>query len=91
MPAAASRSSARGPTPGRTRVASGARNRASRPGGTTVIPPGLRRSEATLQTTFAVDTPSEQERDVAPRTATCTASARRRAPENDVSTMPRSR
>ena len=37
------------------------------PGGTTVIPPGLRRSEATLQTTFDVETPSEQVSDVAAR------------------------
>ena len=35
-----------------SRTGNGARKRASLPGGTTVIPPGLRRSEATLQTTF---------------------------------------
>ena len=55
------------------------------------MPPGFRRSDAILHTTFAVDTPSEQESDVAPRTATCTASASRRAPANDVRTLPRSR
>ena len=76
-PARASRSSARGPTPGRSRVGRGARKRASRPGGTTVIPPGLRRSDATLQTTLDVETPSEHDSDVEPRTAACTASARR--------------
>ena len=48
MPAATSRSSARGPTPGRRRIGNGARNAASRPGRTTVSPPGLRRSEATF-------------------------------------------
>ena len=31
-----------------------------------MIPPGLRRSDATLQTTFDVETPSEHERDVEP-------------------------
>ena len=55
------------------------------------MPPGLRRSDAILQTTFDVETPSEQESDVEPRTATCTAPARRRAPANDSSTLPRSR
>ena len=52
------------------------------PGGTTVIPPGLRRSEATLQTTFEVETPSEHESEVAARTDVCTASATARAPVN---------
>ena len=61
-PAPRSRASARGPTPGRRRTASGARKRASVPGGTTVIPPGLRRSDAILQTTFDVPTPSEHVR-----------------------------
>ncbi len=56
-PAAASRSSARGPTPGSARTGNGARKLASLPGGTTVMPPGLRRSEATLHTTFEVETP----------------------------------
>ena len=41
IPAATSRSSARGPTPGRSRIGNGARNAASRPGRTTVRPPGL--------------------------------------------------
>ena len=61
------------------------------PGGTTVIPPGLRRSEATLQTTFDVETPSEQESEVAARIDVCTASATARAPVNAVTTVPRSR
>ena len=74
-PAPRSRASARGPTPGRRRTASGARNAASVPGGTTVMPPGLRRSEAILQTTFDVPTPSEQVRLVPPRTAVWTADA----------------
>ena len=55
------------------------------------MPPGLRRSEATLQTTFEVETPSEHESEVEPRTATCTASARRRAPANESIAVPRSR
>ena len=68
------------------------RKRASAPGGTTVIPPGLRRSEATLQTTFAVETPSEQDRLVAARTAVCTASAAPRARSKSPPTaLPRSR
>ena len=78
-PAARSLSSARGPTPGRRRTASGARNRASVPGGTTVIPPGLRRSEAILHTTFEVATPSEHVRLVRPRTAVWIAEAIARA------------
>ena len=45
------------------------------PGRTTVSPPGLRRSEATLATTLQVATPSEHVRELAPRTAACTASA----------------
>ena len=81
-PAAASRCSAFGPTPGSARTGNGARKRASLPGGTTVIPPGFRRSEATLQTTFEVETPSEHESDVAARTDVCTASATGRAPRN---------
>ena len=52
MPAATSRASARGPIPGSRRIASGARNAASRPGRTIVSPPGLRRSEAIFATTF---------------------------------------
>ena len=55
------------------------------------MPPGLRRSEATLQTTLEVETPSEQESDVVPLTATWTASASLRAPSNDETTLPRSR
>ena len=42
MPAWASRSALRGPTPGSLRTGSCARNRASSPGRTTVMPPGLR-------------------------------------------------
>ena len=52
IPTATSRSSARGPTPGRRRIGNGARNAASCPGRTTVSPPGLRRSDATFATTF---------------------------------------
>ncbi len=55
------------------------------------MPPGFRRSEATLQTTFDVETPSEQESDVAARTDVCTASATARAPVNAETTDPRSR
>ena len=80
-PAAARRSSARGPTPGSARTANGARKRASVPAGTTVIPPGLRRSDATFATTFVGATPSEQERLVAARTEVWTASATARARE----------
>ena len=69
----------------------GARKTASFPGGTTVIPPGLRRSEATLQTTFEVETPSEHDSDVAARTDVCTASAAARASVNVRTTVPRSR
>ena len=61
IPSRTRRSSARGPTPGRIRIGNGARNAASRPGRTTVSPPGLRRSEATFATTFEVATPSEHE------------------------------
>ena len=70
------------PRAGRPREG-GARERreedASRPAGTTVRPPGLRRSLATFATTLQLATPSEHERLVAARTAACTAS-RRRAP-----------
>ena len=58
-----------GPTPGSLRTASGARYAASRPAGTTVSPPGLRRSLATLATTLQDETPSEQVRPRRPRTA----------------------
>ena len=61
------------------------------PGGTTVMPPGLRRSDATLHTTFDVETPSEQESEVDARTAVRTASATARAPEKSGATVPRSR
>ena len=47
-----------------------------------MIPPGFRRSDATLQTTLDVETPSEHDSDVDPRTAACTASARPLAWEN---------
>ena len=80
------------PDPGEEpRRRAGARKRASRPGGTTVIPPGFRRSDATLQTTLDVETPSEHESDVEPRTAACTASARPLAWEKRSATEPRSR
>ena len=65
-PAARSRASERGPTPGRRRTSNGARNDASRPGGTTVSPPGLRRSLAIFATTFDVATPIAALRLVAP-------------------------
>src|SRR5262249_21652628 len=68
-PARRSRSSARGPTPGSRRTSNGARNARSRPAGTTVIPPGLRRSLAILETTLHGETPSEHERLLAPRAA----------------------
>ena len=63
----ARRSSALGPTPGSCgrRTAPGTRPRA-RPG-TTMSPPGLRRSLATLATTLHDATPSEHVRLVAPR------------------------
>ena len=67
-PAARSLASERGPTPGRRRMSNGARNDASRPGGTTVSPPGLRRSLAIFATTFEVATPIAALRLVAPRT-----------------------
>ena len=69
----------------------GARNDASRPGGTTVSPPGLRRSDATLATTLHVATPSEHVSEVAPRTAACTASASPRAARKSGATSPMSR
>jgi len=56
-----------------------------------VSPPGLRRSLATLATTFDVDTPSEQVRLVAPRTAAWTAPASTRAARKSTATSPRSR
>ena len=79
MPARASLTSAFGPTPGSFRTANGARYEASRPAGTTVMPPGLRASLATLATTLQEATPSEHVRLVDPRTAACTAFATRRA------------
>ena len=75
----ASRSSAFGPMPGSSLIGNGARNAASRPGRTTVRPPGLRRSEATFATTFEVATPSEHESCVRARTTARTASATARA------------
>jgi hypothetical protein len=90
-PAAASFSALRGPTPGSLRTARGARNSASRPGSTTVTPPGLRESDAIFATTFVVATPSEHVRLVAPRTAVCTASASVRARRKSAATWPTSR
>ena len=60
-------------------IGNGARNAASRPGRTTVSPPGLRRSDATFATTFDVATPSEHESRVLARTTALTASASARA------------
>ena len=67
MPARASLTSALGPTPGSFRTSNGARYEASRPAGTTVMPPGLRASLATLATTLHEATPSEHVRLVDPR------------------------
>ena len=91
IPSRTRRSSARGPTPGRIRIGNGARNAASRPGRTTVSPPGLRRSDATFATTFEVATPSEHESRVRARTTARTASASARASSNAGATSPRSR
>ena len=66
LPGAGARGAARGSAP---RV----------PGGTTVMPPGLRRSDAILHTTFEVPTPSEQVRLVVARTAVWIADATARA------------
>ena len=71
--------------------ASGARKRASVPGGTTVMPPGLRRSDAILHTTFEVPTPSEHVRLVVARTAVWIADATARARVKSRATVPRSR
>ena len=60
-PAAPSRASARGRRPA-GRAPAGREEARLRPGGTTVIPPGLRRSDATLQTTFDARHASEHER-----------------------------
>ena len=90
-PTASSLAAARGPTPGSTRIGNGARNAASRPGRTTVSPPGLRRSEATLATTFDVATPIEQESRVRAFTTARTASASARASSNAGASSPRSR
>ena len=57
MPARRSRSSARGPTPGSSRTASGARKPSLVPGRYDRDPAGFRRSDAILQTTFEVATP----------------------------------
>ena len=55
------------------------------------MPPGLRRSDAILQTTFEVDTPSEQVRLVVARTEVCTADATARALTKSRATGARSR
>ena len=56
-----------------------------------MIPPGLRRSDAILQTTFDVPTPSEHVRLVRARTAVWTADAIARARVKSAATVPRSR
>src|SRR5438270_775382 len=61
MPNAVSRCSLFGPTPGSRLTSSGARNAASRPSGTYVIPPGFLMSDAILHTTLHAPTPSEAE------------------------------
>ena len=48
-----------GPTPHSLDMASGARNAASSPGGTTTRPSGFRRSEAILATSFVRATPTD--------------------------------
>ena len=58
---------------------------------TTVMPPGLRRSDAILQTTFDVETPSEQVRLVVVRTEVWTADATARACTKPFATGARSR
>jgi hypothetical protein len=55
------------------------------------MPPGFRRSDAILQTTFEVATPSEQLRLVFPRTAVWIAEATARARVKSDDTVPRSR
>ena len=89
-PAACRRFRARS-DPGRRRTASGARKSASVPAGTTVTPPGFRRSDAILHTTFEVPTPSEQVRLVVARTAVWIADATARALTKSSTTVPRSR
>ena len=55
------------------------------------MPPGFRRSDAILQTTFDVPTPSEHVRLVRPRTAVWIADATVRARVKSGATVPRSR
>ena len=81
-PAARRRSSVRGPMPGSARSGSGARKAASSPGATTVTPPGLSRSDATLATTLQVATPSEHDRRTRSATARRTAWAASPAPSS---------
>ena len=72
-------------------MSSGARNAASLPAGTTVTPPGLRRSLAIFATTFALETPSEHVSRVVPRTAVWIASASARAARKSAACSVRSR
>ena len=65
MPNVASRFTAAGPMPGIAETGSGARNAASVPGHTTVIPCGLSRSLAILATILDVATPTEHDRPMA--------------------------
>ena len=90
-PAACSRCSAFGPTPGRRRTSNGARYAASWPGTTTTSPPGLRASLPTFATTLQGATPSEHVRLVPARTAVRTASATTRASRKSAAISPRSR
>ena len=55
------------------------------------MPAGFLRSDAILQTTFEVETPSEQVRLVVARTEVCTAEATARAPTKSFATVPMSR
>ncbi len=61
MPSSASLRSITWPTPQSLRMGMGARNAASVPGSTTVIPCGLRKSLAILAISLFVPTPNEAE------------------------------
>ena len=67
-PAARSCAAVRGPIPQIASTGSGARNSASRPGGTTVSPSGLSTSDAIFATDFPVATPHETVSSVSSRT-----------------------
>jgi hypothetical protein len=75
MPNAVRRCSLFGPTPGSRRTSSGARNAASWPSGTYVMPPGFFMSDAILQTTLQAPTPSEADSRTSSRIACWTIAA----------------